>query len=176
MRPTPTFTLCLIGVVLVGLSTALAAASAVDVSYQHPEKFRDASLRSSGYERGADAFVMKALDVHLQELGSRYLPAGQTLHIDILDIDLAGRYEPWHGNAYNVRFMRDITWPSIKLHYELKQDGKTVASQDQQVNDMFYLQRPGRSMHSSDRLYAEKAMLDDWFRQRFGAQRASATH
>ncbi|MBM7062085.1 DUF3016 domain-containing protein [Pseudomonas sp. UL073] len=176
MRLAPTLTAVAVSAVLLGLSMELAAAGKVDVSYTHPEKFRDASLRSAGYERGADAFVMKELSAHLQTLGDRYLAAGQTLHIDILDIDLAGRYEPWHSYAYDVRFMRDITWPSIKLHYELKQDGKTLANQEQRVNDMFYLQRPGRSVHSSDRLYAEKAMLDDWFRERFGEQRVSATH
>jgi hypothetical protein len=36
-----------------------------------------------------------------------------------------------------------------------------------------YLSRPGRASHSSDRLYAEKAMLDDWFRQRFGPHSTS---
>lgn len=89
------------------------AASSVEVIFNNPEKFSDASLDSPGYERGADPYVMKELRSYLQTLGERYLPADQQLQIEIRNIDLAGRYEPWRINAYEVRFMRDITWPSI---------------------------------------------------------------
>lgn len=36
-----------------------------------------------------------------------------------------------------------------------------------------YLSRPGRQVSNSDRLFAEKAMLDDWFRQRFAPKPTS---
>ena len=85
------------------------------------------------------------------------------MRIDIHDIDLAGRYEPWHINANSVRFMREITWPSIDLHYTLQQQGQVLKQGDARVDDKFYLQRPGR-MAASDSLYSEKAMLNDWFR------------
>ncbi|WP_414155442.1 DUF3016 domain-containing protein [Pseudomonas sp. BNK-43-a] len=144
----------------------------VQVSFEHPEKFRDASLNSPGYERGADPEVMKALTRHLEKLGQRYLQPGQRVHIDIRDIDLAGRYEPWNSQAYNVRFMREITWPTIDLSYTLVQPGQPERKAEERVSDKMYLSRPGR-VGSSDRLYAEKAMLDDWFRQRFAARPAS---
>lgn len=35
-----------------------APAAQVEVRFDHPEKFRDASLDSPGYERGADAYVI----------------------------------------------------------------------------------------------------------------------
>ncbi|PWB35066.1 hypothetical protein DCO48_03495 [Pseudomonas sp. SDI] len=50
-----------------------AAEAPVTVDYIHPEKFRDARLDSSGYNRGADAYVMKQLAAELQKLGGRYL-------------------------------------------------------------------------------------------------------
>ena len=146
--------------------------SPVEVRFHHPEKFRDASLGSQGYEQGADAEVMKTLTQHLQQLGERYLKPGQQLAIDIRDIDLAGRYEPWHGNAYDVRFMREITWPVIELGYTLSQPGQPARQAEERISDKMYLSRPGRHA-SNDRLYAEKAMLDDWFRQRFGAAPSS---
>ncbi|MGH8462895.1 MAG: DUF3016 domain-containing protein [Pseudomonas sp.] len=151
-----------------------AANASVEVNYVNPEHFRDASLDSNGYERGADEQVMKTLRSYLQTLGERYLPMGQTLRIDIRDIDLAGRYEPWHAQAYNVRFMRDITWPSIELHYVLTQNGLTVREEDAHLSDKFYLQRPGRST-TSDRLYAEKAMLNEWFRKQFAVQHQTSS-
>ncbi len=141
-------------------------AAQVEVHFDHPEQFHDASLASTGYERGADAEVMKALTDHLHKLGQRYLQPGQQLVIDIRDIDLAGRFEPWHSRAYDVRYLRDITWPSIDLSYTLNQPGQPPRQAKEHVSDKMYLSRPGRQA-SSDRLYAEKAMLTDWFRQRF---------
>ncbi|PYB73875.1 DUF3016 domain-containing protein [Pseudomonas sp. LB-090624] len=155
-------------------SMAQAAPPAqVEVRFDHPEKFRDASLDSHGYARGADDHVMKTLGQYLQKLGQRYLPADERLVIVIRDIDLAGRFEPWHSQAYDVRFMREITWPTIELSYTLSQPGKPDQQAEERVSDKMYLSRPGRAASSSDRLFAEKAMLDDWFRQRFGAHAAS---
>jgi Protein of unknown function (DUF3016). len=71
----------------------------VEVRFDRPEKFRDASLDGPGYERGADPYVMKSLTEYLQKLGQRYLKPDQQLVIDIRDIDLAGRYEPWHSQG-----------------------------------------------------------------------------
>ncbi|MNQ94587.1 hypothetical protein D3C85_1101090 [compost metagenome] len=145
-----------------------ATSKVVDVTYKNPDSFADASLNGYGYERGADVYVMKNLGSYMEQLGERYLKPGQQLQIEVRNIDLAGRYEPWHPNANEVRFMRDITWPIIDLHYVLKQNGQVVSESDAQVTDKFYLQRPGRVTHS-DRLYAEKAMLNDWFRNQFAS-------
>ncbi|MNL79805.1 hypothetical protein D3C87_2064910 [compost metagenome] len=68
--------------------------------------------------------------------------------------------------------MRDITWPSIDLHYVLKQNGQIVNQADARVMDQLYLQRPGRA-NRSDRLYSEKAMLSDWFQRQFAGQHQS---
>ncbi|WP_342622250.1 DUF3016 domain-containing protein [Pseudomonas alkylphenolica] len=172
MRPALTF-VALSLLASSGLAQTPPAAT-VEVNYDKPEHFRDASLDSNGYERGADAHVMQELRSYLQTLGKRYLPPGQTLRINIRDIDLAGRYEPWHAQAYTIRFMRDITWPSIDLHYVLSQQGQLLNQADAHLTDKFYLQRPGRSA-TSDRLYAEKAMLEEWFRKQFTVQRPTSS-
>lgn len=149
-----------------------ATPAKVEVHFDHPERFRDARLDSRGYERGADTQVIEALTEHLQKLAQRYLPADQQLRIDIRNIDLAGRYEPWSSQAYDVRFMREITWPTIDLSYTLSQPGRPDQQAEERVSDKMYLSRPGRQA-SSDRLYAEKTMLADWFRQRFAQRPAS---
>lgn len=165
---------CALLMMLASNSMAQGAPTAqVEVHFEHPEQFRDASFNSPGYERGADAYVMKTLTQHLQKLGQRYLQPGQQLRIDIRDIDLAGRFEPWHSQAYDVRFMREITWPSIDLSYTLVQPGQSDQQAQERVSDKMYLSRPGRQTSSNDRLYAEKAMLGDWFRKRFAPHPAS---
>jgi len=170
MRSMTVYTsIALLVLFMVPLATA---ATSVEVVFKNPEKFSDASLDSPGYERGADTYVMKELSSYIQKLGERYLPPGQQLQIEIRNIDLAGRYEPWRLNAYEVRFMRDITWPSIDLHYVLRQNGQIVSQADARLIDQLYLQRPGRA-NRSDRLYSEKAMLSDWFHRQFAGQHQS---
>ncbi|WP_433741359.1 DUF3016 domain-containing protein [Pseudomonas putida] len=171
MRPIPAWTS--IALLTLFITQPATAASSVEVVFKNPEKFSDASLNSPGYERGADPYVMKELGSYLQKLGERYLPPGQQLQIEIRNIDLAGRYEPWRPNAYEVRFMRDITWPRIDLHYVLKQNDQIVSEADARVIDQLYLQRPGRA-NRSDRLYSEKAMLSDWFKKQFAGHQVGS--
>ncbi|MFC4862562.1 DUF3016 domain-containing protein [Pseudomonas sp. MAHUQ-62] len=157
MRPT----LPPVVLALVILSPAVLA-STTEVSFSQPDKYSDARLNRD-YGRGADDFVLKDLKAHIEKLGKRYLQSGQTLKMDIRDIDLAGQFEPWRVNFQDVRFMREVTWPRIKLHYSLEQDGKTLVSRDVTVIDQSYLQH-GNYYFSNDRLRYEKTMLDDWFR------------
>lgn len=163
MRPT----LPLIVLALVILSPTVLA-STTEVSFTLPDQFSDARLNRD-YGRGADDFVLKDLKAHIEKLGKRYLQPGQTLKMDIRDIDLAGQFEPWRVNFQDVRFMREVTWPRIKLHYSLEQDGKTLVSRDVTVIDQSYLQH-GNYYFSNDRLRYEKTMLDDWFRWNIGAK------
>lgn len=147
-------------------ASAPAAEPRVAVSFVKPEKFTDATLqnRFQSYER-----VTKELSDYLVGLGQRYLPANQRLEIKVTDIDLAGRYEPWRNYNPDVRYMVDVTWPSVSLQYRLLEDGHEIAHGEQRVADMNYLRRPA-ARANNDSLRYEKAMLDDWFRDQFDAQ------
>lgn len=147
-------------------AVAPADETKVAVTYLKPEKFTDATLenRESSRQR-----VTKDLSDYLASLGQRYLPANQKLEIEVTDIDLAGRLEPWRTYNPDVRYMIDVTWPSMNLKYRLLEDGNEIAHGEQRVSDMNYLRRVGvRS--NSDSLRYEKAMLDDWFRGKFDAR------
>ena len=151
-------------------SVPAAEEARVAVSYVKPEKFTDATLqnRYQSYER-----VTKELSAYLGDLGQRYLPANQRLEIEVTDIDLAGRYEPWRNYNPDVRYMVDVTWPSVNLKYRLLEDGQEIAHGEQRVADMNYLRRPV-ARASTDSLRYEKAMLDDWFRGHFDPQSKQA--
>lgn len=151
-------------------AAAVPAHAAVDVTFTEPVRYSDARLHGN-HRAGADEVVLKQLRAHLETLGGRYLRAGQVLKVEVLDIDLAGRYEPWRARAYDVRILRDITWPRIKLRYALESDGAVVAHGEETVADLGYLSHPEVRL-SADRLGYEKRMLDDWFRTRFAAQAA----
>jgi len=85
--------------------------------------------------------------------------------IEVLDVDLAGEIEWWHG-PYDIRYLRDYTWPKIKLRYTLEENGQTIRSAEETVSDPSY-QMSVIVTRSGEVMPHEKAMLARWFRSRF---------
>jgi hypothetical protein len=110
---------------------------------------------------------MDALEKHIKRLGDRYIAPSDTLRIEVLDIDLAG-WARMGGKAPNeVRVVRGkADWPSMKVRYTLESRGGT-STKETTISDPTYLDH-GTRINSSESLYYEKRMLDDWFRSTFG--------
>jgi len=145
---------------------SVPADAAVVVSFPEPERYSDAGDNWQLDEN------LAGLKRHLEQLGERYLPSSQTLTVEVLDIDLAGRprYFPRRGLP-DIRVLDGrADWPMIKLRYTLASEGKTIDTREETVSDSNYLQRS--ATRPSERLYYEKRMLDEWFRARFVAPRA----
>ena len=158
---------------LVALSLSLLARSAwaepnLTVVFVHPENYSDASYSSMFANAQDRADVQRDIAQHLQSLAERTLPPGDSLKIEVLDIDLAGRVEPFRSSIGNdVRVIRDINWPRIELRYTLSHGDQAMPIREERLSDLDYLSSFNR--HSSgDRLRYEKAMLDRWFDRRFG--------
>jgi hypothetical protein len=143
------------------------AAAEVAVTFVAPERYTDASLYG-GYDVSARELALHEIREDFEVLGKRWLTPGQTLSIRVLDVDLAGRFEPWRRpGIYNVRIMRDVTPPRIRLSYTLEEPGRPARHGEETVSDIDYLSRPLLRRTGVVMPY-EKAMLDDWFRARFG--------
>jgi hypothetical protein len=153
-------------VLLVSVFFAIASPcyAAVTVVFVHTESYSDASLYN-GYGAKGQEPALRGIREHLERLGARYLKPGDRLEVEVLDIDLAGRFEWWRPYAYDVRILRDITWPRMKLRYVLEKNGRRVACPGEFVSDRVYLMNAAMRS-SSDPLRYEKSMLDDWFRAR----------
>lgn len=151
-----------------GIPTAAipAAEAAVAVRFVAPERFHAEEFRSP-YRREP---LVRELSRFLAGLGDRYLKPGQELRIDILNVDLAGREEPWRRGP-DVRVMRDTTPPRVKLRYVLQERGRTLRQAEETVMDWDYLSNVA-ARNSSEWLPYEKAMLREWFRRRFGDLKA----
>lgn len=139
------------------------ASADVSVEFVNPQRYTDAG------DYGTDTdYNLNALRRHLQEQGQRCLAEGETLVLRVLDVDLAGRHEWWHRGNYDLRVMREITWPRIKLHYVWRNaDGVVLGEGGEQVSDMSYLWRSAYVRNDNMPLPYEKAMLRDWFDRRF---------
>lgn len=153
-----------LGVSAVATLSALAwpahAAGTVEVAYIQPEKFVDFGF--GNYERERN---QASLNQSFQRL-ARQLPDGQTLKIEVLDVDLAGELKP--GSARDVRIVRgSVDWPRIKLRYVLQAGSTTLKSGERDLADMNYLFSQ-RSITARDGgLPYEQRMIDRWFTETF---------
>ena len=141
------------------LSAALpsGAAGSAQVSYVQPEKFTDVGHGSFDRER-----TLQSLTQYFHTLGKR-LPDGQTLRVEVLDVDLAG--EIWPRSPHEVRVLRGrADWPHMTLRYTLLEGDRTVKAGESKLADMAYLFDSHRLSQYGD-LPFEKRMLDRWFKE-----------
>lgn len=147
------------------LASAGAASAGVTVSFVDPQRYAD--MPFAPWEKD---MVMQDLDKYLVKLGEKWLPAGQELKIDILDIDLAGRLRFTTGREIRV-LNGGADWPMIEVRYTLESGGKALNSGTQRITDMNYLRsHVTNTGQSRESLYYEKRMLEDWFKAKFAAQ------
>ncbi|WP_367401382.1 DUF3016 domain-containing protein [Solimonas sp. SE-A11] len=79
------------------LALPWATGAAVEVQYLQPDKYTDAGQRPPG--RAPSEPLKRELTAELQRLGQQYLEPGRDLSIDVLDLDLAGRFQWWDARA-----------------------------------------------------------------------------
>ena len=161
--------LCFAAAALAALSGAGALATppggSLSVSFIDPQSYTDAAY-SHPYASEKDlAAVESDITRHLTRLAERKLAPGDSLKIEVLDIDLAGRFEPFRFNGQEIRVVRDITWPRMTLRYTLSHDDRILASGEERLADMNFMMSVNM-YSSSDPLRYEKPMLDDWFDRR----------
>ncbi len=153
--------------VAAGATSTASSAATVSVTFVQPEKFTDAG-RSRGIATQRElAELQQEMQQHLQRLADRKLAASDTLQVEVLDIDLAGDFQPlrW-ASLSDVRVVRDIASPRITLRYTGKLGDRVVTGIEEQLSNMNFLW--GHNRYSSgDRLRYEKPMLDAWFEKRF---------
>ncbi len=159
-----TFSLRIIAL-LPALFLCSAAFAGVTVNFIEPARFTDMP-----YTQAEKDTVLQDLRRHLTTLGEKWLPAGQELKIDVLDIDLAGRIRLNAGRDIRV-LNGGADWPMIEVRYTLESGGKTLKSSSERIADMNYFQSHVQSpSQSRESLYYEKRMLEDWFRKNFAKQ------
>ncbi|HEX4781943.1 MAG TPA: DUF3016 domain-containing protein [Usitatibacter sp.] len=140
-----------------------AWAATAQVEFVNPEAFTDAGRKYQGQERDEN---LERLRRHIVEQAQRRLPADQVLTVQVLDVDIAGYYDPRQKFASEVRVVKDIYPPRIKLRFKLASaEGTVLKEGETRLTDPNFLTRASR--YSTDGLGYEKTMLDSWFRKEF---------
>lgn len=163
MRSIHLAALCCCLATLLSAAGAGHAAGVVDVSFVAPERYTDAG--DDGRTRTDN---LARLSDHLVRLGQRFLGDGQSLTIEVLDVDLAGRMKPVGGRGELRVVNGRIDWPRMSLRYRLEAGGRVLQSGAESVADVNYLVGAS-TRHDADPLRYEKAMLDGWFKAHFAA-------
>jgi hypothetical protein len=147
-------------------ATLLAAAQAqaagvVEVKFVEPERYTDAGL--GGYEIDS---TTRALGAHFKWLAG-HLPDGQTVKVDVLDIDLAGNVR--HGRTGDIRVLRGgVDIPRFTLRYQWLQGERVLAAGEDKISELNYMDMPRRG-ESRNNLPYEERLLTRWFDGRFVA-------
>lgn len=150
-------------------SSSLAApapAFRTEVVFFEREKFTDVRDQNLESEKSRDA-ILDHLKTYLQERAQAYVPEGAKLAVTIKDVDMAGDFEPWRLPAgHDVRIVREIYVPRIKLAFQLTDANGEVAKQG--TRDLRNLDFMRSALGNFNEPYRyEKALIDDWLRAEF---------
>ncbi|MFC7663432.1 DUF3016 domain-containing protein [Methylorubrum suomiense] len=150
------------------LAAPVPALAQVQVRFVAPERYTDAENRfGSGLSLRVTLAEMRRL---FEGLGNRVLGPGQSLDIDVLDIDLAGFDQPGANVPFGLRVVNDVTLPRFRLAYVLREGRRTLLAAEETVSDLNFLMRYARSS-SGQTFYYEREVLRDWFQARIVERR-----
>lgn len=157
----------LMSALLLLAATAAQAAGTVQVKFVEPDKFSDVR----GNHQRVDDGLLKMLEAHFQTAAAQYVPDGQTLSIEVLDVDLAGEFRPRFSASPDVRVLGlGADSPHIKLRYALSSPSGAAQLAEVRLSDLGYLHRGTGRYSSSESLRFEKRMIDDWVKTTFAAK------
>lgn len=145
-------------------SPAASDRATATVEFVKPEDFTD--FRLSPYGGKSDAELLgKELQRDINRLAGSILPAGYRAFVRIVDIDMAGEFEPERLPPNDrVRIMKGVYTPKIRLEYSVTDDaGNVVASGERRLTEPAYDMQLRTRPH--DHLEIESGMIADLFRE-----------
>ncbi len=144
---------------------ALPESGPVSVRWDDPATFSEIRYSPNRYEAASGDWLTDLAE-YMRTRAEAQLPAGERLHLTIVDVDRAGGYEPWHGLQYqDTRIVRDIYPPRMTVqvrHFDAS--GKLVSEGERKLSDPAFL-TDSNPINSSDPLRFEKRMIDSWLRR-----------
>lgn len=150
----------------VGVVTAAAdqPAGSVTVSFHEADKFTDAR---SSFGGDTDEHYLELLSKHLQKVADKQLPPGLKLEVTFTDIDLAGDFQPTASSTQDVRIIREIYIPRMKLSFRLlDEEGKVIQEGERRLSDLDFMMNIN-PIGRSEPLFYDKTLLSDWVKKEF---------
>ncbi len=153
------------------LATILAGLPGVTHAGKVVVTFVDpASYTDIGAGAAQERSTLQQIERSLRTLGERFLPPGQTLAVEVLEVDLAGVLRPQPDGTELRIVTGGADFPRLRLRYSLTGDG-VQRSGDERLADLGYT-RGLANRRDAEALFYEKRMLQAWFKARFVNGRA----
>ena len=148
------------------LSSALSAAATVEVSWDDPKEFKDIRVTNDNKTR-FEARVIEELEEQFRHEAEK-MPADQTLHLTVHDVDLAGDIEYFHRDyPFGLRVIRNVDFPTIDLSYELRDaNDRVIKSGAEKIRDMSF-RTPVLTTWKQDPFRYENQLIKDWYNTEF---------
>ena len=139
----------------------------VSVAWADPATFTELKASGNRFESAQGDWLIQ-LAKYMRKQADKQLAPGNKLELTIVDIQRAGRYEPWHGlDRQNIRMIREIYPPRMTVKFrETDASGAVVAEGERKLTDMAFMVNSGM-INDSDPLRYEKRMIDSWLRRDF---------
>lgn len=151
------------------LPRALPDAGPVSVHWSDPRDFSELRHSLNRNEAARGDWVGQ-LARYIRTRSAAQLPPGQRLDVEILDIERAGEYEFAYGTSTDVRVLRDVYPPRMRLYVRrVDADGRVIAEGERRLADLAYL-ASARPLSDSDPLRYEKRLIDRWLRSELRAR------
>jgi len=107
----------------------MAACADVSVEWANPEGFKD-PYYSSMKDAKSRQTILDDLKQFIVEQASQYLKEGETLTLQVTDVDLAGEFQPWSKEP-NVRVIKSPYFAHMSFAFKLTgADGKVIKEDD----------------------------------------------
>ncbi|MBH0057829.1 DUF3016 domain-containing protein [Pseudoalteromonas sp. SWXJZ94C] len=138
---------------------AFAHAGESIVKWHDFNDYRD--VRPSNQAKGSyHKNIAASFEKHMAKLAEQ-LPTDYKLNVEFIDLDLAGDVR--YGGMDEIRVVKPIYFPRIKIDYSLTDKDGTVLSKDSDVElkDMGFMNKI--KMGRDESFYYEKRLLTEWF-------------
>jgi hypothetical protein len=138
---------------------AFAHAGESIVKWHDFNDYRD--VRPSNQVKGSyHKNIAASFEKHMAKLAEQ-LPTDYKLNVEFIDLDLAGDVR--YGGMDEIRVVKPIYFPRIKIDYSLTDKDGTVLSKgsDVELKDMGFMDKI--KMGRDESFYYEKRLLTEWF-------------
>lgn len=153
------------GILSADAPRALPESGPVSVTWNDPATFTE-FRNSSNRWAAAEGDWLQDLAKHMRKRAVQQLAPGEHLELNIVDIERAGQYEPWHRpGMQDVRIVRDMFPPSMTVAFRLHDaTGAVVDEGERKLIDQAFLTNAS-PINVTDPLRYEKRMIDNWLRR-----------
>ena len=135
--------------------------------FVEPQQYTDAQNRfGSGLSLRVTIGEIRRI---IEGEGRRVLRSGESLMIDVVDIDLAGFEQPGASFLFGVRVVRDIGPPRLRLRYVLSANRRRILAREETLTGQKFL--IGAAVRSGGTFSDERELIRSWMQERFAERR-----